>query len=90
MHVTTPKLRLIAVDALTLVAGEEARARASLNVVTSRVSGADHAAVVKAEIEVTQGLELAVKGLGHLAVDSKARAHGTTNDVARLSSDAQS
>jgi hypothetical protein len=89
VHAHTPKLRTIAVSALKLVAGEEARANATLKSVTSEVSGAAQAVAVKAEIEITHGLELSVNGLARLAADARAKAHVGTGEVAQLASDAQ-
>jgi hypothetical protein len=82
MHANTPDLRTVAANALNLVSAEEAKAHSVLNSLTSVVTGAPQVAVVKADLAVTQGRELALKGYSQVNGTAKTRVRRITDGLA--------
>lgn len=88
VHAKSPSAVRIAAQALSLVAAEEAKAQGVLNAELSAVSGAASTAVVKADLEVTQGEELALSVTARLASASSAAVKTITDELATLSGQA--
>jgi hypothetical protein len=87
VHANTPDLKTVAASALNLVSAEEAKAQSALSSLASVVTGAPQVAVLKADLAVTQGRELALKGLSHVSVKGKTR--GITDTIGNLSTSAK-
>jgi hypothetical protein len=89
VHANTPDLKAVATNALNLVSAEEAKAQSALSSLASVVTGASQAAVFKADLAVTQGRELALKGVAHVNVTAKTKVRGITDTVANLATSAK-
>ena len=86
----TPKAELAARAALNLVAGEEAKAQALLNGSVSAAASAKTAALVKADLQVTEAHQVALGELAQLHVTTRAHADALLNAAAGLKVDASS
>lgn len=73
VNADTPNLERVASSALNLVASEEAKARALLGAELSAVSKVQADAVLRADLAVTQGEQLALSGITQLEVTSQAK-----------------
>jgi hypothetical protein len=89
VHAQTPNAEAVAANALSIVAHAEANAENVLTADVETVKASEEAAVLKADLQVTESREMTLSALSNLSVESQADANAISDHVANLSASAK-